>query len=111
MLQGDFSKPEDKESVRRRTILNNVSVACASGEVLAILGGSGSGRTTLLNAVAHRLSGLPVRNGNVSFVSPNGGTPLSVRQARKRIGFVRQQDYFVECLTGECQQPVEKTLV
>lgn len=101
LLQGDFSRPEDKETVRRRTILNDVSVACASGEVLAILGGSGSGKTTLLNAVAHRLSGLPVRKGDVSYISPSHAEPLGVREARRRIGFVRQQDYFVECLTGE----------
>ena len=65
------------------------------------LGGSGSGKTTLLNAIAHRLSGLPLDDGDVIFSSESGGPSLSRAEVKKRIGFVRQQDYLVECLTGE----------
>lgn len=90
------------------------------------LGGSGSGKTTLLNAIAHRLSGLPTESGEVSYYSfdpsltppfhlqsrsshlshpssslPANATGEKVRrsQVKKRIGFVRQQDFLVECLT------------
>lgn len=90
---------------------------------LASLGGSGSGKTTLLNAIAHRLSGLPVEDGEVAYFAASqastqrpavsvGGSPvlrsddpashgrkLSKGEVKKRIGFVRQQDYLVECLT------------
>jgi ABC-type multidrug transport system ATPase subunit len=90
---------------------------------LASLGGSGSGKTTLLNAIAHRLSGLPVEGGEVAYfaasqastgrhgasvgqspvLSSDGpashGRKLSKSEVKKRIGFVRQQDYLVECLT------------
>ena len=65
------------------------------------LGGSGSGKTTLLNAIAHRLSGLPLDDGDIIFSSEYGGASLSKAEVKKRIGFVRQQDYLVECLTGE----------
>lgn len=72
------------------------------------LGGSGSGKTTLLNAVAHRLGDLPLRGGDVSYVSPESGRILGIHEAKRRIGFVRQQDFLVDCLTGEweCRLPI-----
>jgi ABC-type cobalamin/Fe3+-siderophores transport system ATPase subunit len=69
------------------------------------LGGSGSGKTTLLNAVAHRLSGLPVEDGHVSYfpaIQGGQGIELSKGEVKRRIGFVRQQDFLLECLTGMC---------
>lgn len=71
------------------------------------LGGSGSGKTTLLNAIANRISGLPTTNGEVAYYSAGRhaeitrGMKLEKGQVKKRIGFVRQQDFLVECLTGE----------
>ncbi|KAL1410291.1 hypothetical protein Q8F55_004297 [Vanrija albida] len=102
LLRGEFKrkpKTDDETSTKRKVILNDVSVACHQGEVLAILGGSGSGKTTLLNAVAHRMADLPTLAGHVAYVSPHSGSELSKSEARRRIGFVRQQDYLVECLT------------
>ena len=67
------------------------------------LGGSGSGKTTLLNAVAHRLGGLPVEDGEVAYFSSNGeadAVKLGRGEVKRRLGFVRQQDFLVECLTG-----------
>jgi ABC-type multidrug transport system ATPase subunit len=67
------------------------------------LGGSGSGKTTLLNAVAHRLGGLPVEDGEVAYFASSGeasGTKLGRGEVKRRLGFVRQQDFLVECLTG-----------
>lgn len=68
------------------------------------MGGSGSGKTTLLNAVAHRLGGLPIEDGEVAYYASNGdagAVKLVKAEVRRRIGFVRQQDFLVECLTGE----------
>ncbi|KAK6907065.1 hypothetical protein I203_101054 [Kwoniella mangroviensis CBS 8507] len=98
---------EDKP--KKKWILKDVGCECRSGEVLAILGGSGSGKTTLLNAIAHRLSGLPTESGQVAYYAANSqistsqtavrGQKLGKSEVKRRIGFVRQQDYLVECLT------------
>ncbi|EIW69228.1 hypothetical protein TREMEDRAFT_31078 [Tremella mesenterica DSM 1558] len=91
---------------RKRWILKNVGCSCSSGEMLAILGGSGSGKTTLLNAIAHRLSGLPIEDGTVGYYPSSRSVPavdtarqLTRNEVKRRIGFVRQQDYLVEHLT------------
>lgn len=68
------------------------------------LGGSGSGKTTLLNAVAHRLGGLPIEDGEVAYFASteeSGRDKLARGEVKRRIGFVRQQDFLVECLTGK----------
>ncbi|KAL7419907.1 hypothetical protein Q5752_005823 [Cryptotrichosporon argae] len=96
---------------RKRWILEDVEANCQSGEVLAILGGSGSGKTTLLNAIAHRMA-LPIESGKVGYYSaatatpslssssaPAGARELGRREATRRLGFVRQQDFLVACLT------------
>ncbi|OXG10187.1 ABC transporter family protein [Cryptococcus neoformans Ze90-1] len=98
---------EETERPKKKWILQDVSCECQNGEVLAILGGSGSGKTTLLNAIANRISGLPITNGEVAYYSAGRhaditrGMKLEKGQVKKRIGFVRQQDFLVECLTGE----------
>ncbi|OCF32364.1 ABC transporter [Kwoniella heveanensis BCC8398] len=96
----DLEKPKKK-----KWILKDVGCECRSGEVLAILGGSGSGKTTLLNAIASRLGGLPIESGEVAYYAATKskgtgrGKKLSRGEMKRRIGFVRQQDYLVECLT------------
>ncbi|KAK8861246.1 hypothetical protein IAR55_002065 [Kwoniella newhampshirensis] len=93
---------EEGEKQRKRWILKDVGCECKSGEVLAILGGSGSGKTTLLNAIANRLSGLPTEHGEVAYhaaTSSGRGKKLGKGEVKRRIGFVRQQDFLVECLT------------
>ncbi|TXT10968.1 hypothetical protein VHUM_01719 [Vanrija humicola] len=45
------------------------------------------------------MADLPTLAGQVAYVSPHSGSVLSKNEARRRIGFVRQQDYLVECLT------------
>lgn len=57
----------------------------------------------MLNAVAHRLGGLPVEDGEVAYFASNGdagAVKLAKGEVKRRIGFVRQQDFLVECLTG-----------
>lgn len=60
-----------------------------------------------MNAIANRISGLPTTNGEVAYYSAGRhaeitrGMKLEKGQVKKRIGFVRQQDFLVECLTGE----------
>lgn len=62
----------------------------------------------MLNAVAHRLTGLPIEDGEIVYYSAgetamNGdarGMKLGKGEVKRRIGFVRQQDFLLECLTG-----------
>ncbi|WVR04136.1 hypothetical protein IAU60_001135 [Kwoniella sp. DSM 27419] len=114
----------DDQKPKKKWILKDVGCECRSGEVLAILGGSGSGKTTLLNSIAHRLGGLPIAAGQVTYYAANShqereqerhtadddetrtisearrrGQKLAKGEVKRRIGFVRQQDYLVECLT------------
>jgi len=70
------------------------------------LGGSGSGKTSLLHAMrASNMSSLPIESGKVVGLDCSQGDgaerTMEDREYRKRIGFVRQQDFLVEHLTGE----------
>src|SRR5262245_15610946 len=75
---------------RRRgetTLLDDVSLAIAPGELVAIVGPSGAGKTTLLEAI----SGVaPATSGSVRF----DGVDLHANQRRFRgvIGYVPQDD-------------------
>ncbi len=73
--------------VGERTILQGVSLDVRRGEFIGILGGSGQGKSTLLNA----LCGInPATSGEVHI----GGIPLTDRSAMAAagIGFVPQDD-------------------
>ncbi|WVQ83463.1 hypothetical protein IAT38_005604 [Cryptococcus sp. DSM 104549] len=105
---GKKKRKDERDKPKKKWILKDVACECRSGEVLAILGGSGSGKTTLLNAIANRLTGLPTEHGEVAYYSAASvmaagtmgrGKKLERSQVKKRIGFVRQQDFLVECLT------------
>ena len=72
------------------------------------LGGSGSGKSSTLDAMrASPTSSLPIESGKVVGLdcspdsSGDAGRSLEDREYRKRIGFVRQQDFLVEHLTGK----------
>ena len=81
-------------SLRRgvRQVLARVSLEVSRGEVVAIMGPSGAGKTTILRAVA----GLdPFASGRITVdgLSLEGGTMLpagSVRQLRRKVGMVFQ---------------------
>lgn len=74
-------------------ILNNVSMDAAPGQVMAILGGSGSGKTSLLNAMADRVQSANCNmTGDILF----NGEPLSRSISR---AYVIQQDILLQSLT------------
>ncbi len=75
-------------------ILENVSLNIAAGEFIGVLGGSGQGKSTLLNA----LCGIrPPTSGDVRI----GGVPLSDRERLREIGigYVPQDDIVHKELT------------
>jgi putative ABC transport system ATP-binding protein len=84
-----------------RAILNDISVAVAAGEYVAIVGDSGIGKSTLLNAIA----GLePVDSGTIVFdeheVTAMDDDALAVLR-RDQFGFVFQAFHVLPHLTVE----------
>ena len=84
-----------------RVILNDISVAVAAGEYVAIVGESGIGKSTLLNAIA----GLePVDSGNIVFdkkeITAMDDDALAVLR-REHFGFVFQAFHVLPHLTVE----------
>jgi ABC-type multidrug transport system ATPase subunit len=72
-------------SARGETILEPVSFAARSGEIVAIAGSSGAGKTTLLNIMA----GLVTPSGGDVYVN---GTPVDPAGLSARVGYVPQDD-------------------
>lgn len=76
-----------------KTILNEVSATIPTGSLTAILGSSGSGKTTMLNTLAYRMGGGRLRTtGDILY---NGSPKISsIRSA-----YVMQQDVLLPTLT------------
>ena len=77
-----------------RTVLDKLSISIEKGEVVALVGSSGGGKTTLLRCLngLEAIDGGEIRIGT-SALKP-GGEPankVSLRQIRQRVGFVFQQ--------------------
>lgn len=75
-----------------KSLLSNVSADLPACSLTAIIGGSGSGKTTMLNILSARMSGPLLRTqGTATF---NGGSLEGVRSA-----YVMQQDILLPTLT------------
>jgi ABC-type glutathione transport system ATPase component len=76
-----------------KTILDNVSAALPSGTLTAIIGGSGSGKTSLLNQMSGRMKG--------ARISTSGRTLFNGSEDASRINsaYVIQQDILLPTLT------------
>lgn len=74
----------------KKNILNDISGSLKGGEVCALMGPSGAGKTSLLNVLAGRVRsrGKVLVNGNILL----DGLPVSGSSLRKRIAYVMQQD-------------------
>jgi ABC-type multidrug transport system ATPase subunit len=68
-----------------KTILSNVSAEIRSGEFVGILGGSGTGKSTLLRALCGLM---PVTSGSILI----DGAPLQAAVGNSGMGFVPQDD-------------------
>ena len=79
-----------------KPIICNVDGMAKSNEVLAIMGASGAGKTSLLNALNFRNRG----NLNITgYVKINGQLISTVEEIASISGYVQQDDLFVGCLT------------
>ena len=79
--------------LKTKQILKRINVHMPPGTITAILGASGSGKTSVLNALSHRIeSNRLIRSGRISY---NGDAKLSsVRSA-----YVMQSDILIPTLT------------
>lgn len=87
-----------RKSYRRRPVLRDVSLALRRGEVAALLGPNGSGKTTCFYAVA----GLVVPEGGRVSIDGREVTTLPMyRRARMGIGYLPQEQSIFRGLTVE----------
>ncbi|CAL5870213.1 uncharacterized protein PFLUO_LOCUS4448 [Penicillium psychrofluorescens] len=77
----------------RKTVLNGVNATMPSGSLTAIIGSSGSGKTSLLNLMAGRMAVSRAKgSGTTTF---NGSTDID----RIRSAYVMQEDVLIPTLT------------
>jgi len=88
-------------SIKTQTnkLLNNVSGLARSGEILAIIGASGVGKTTLMNVLSGRHSQELQIEGDV-YLNRMLTTPLQ-RTTSGMIGYVEQYEPFIETMSLE----------
>lgn len=78
----------------KRVILNNVSGRCGAGELTAVMGPSGGGKTTLLEILADR-----VRSGEVEGSVELNGAAREARAFRAIASYVTQEDSLLGSFT------------
>ena len=96
----------------KKAILSKVSGVAAAGRLVAIMGPSGGGKTTLLHALAGQLARAPglQATGSVVALVPSrrvgGGDAAAAKEAKRtaarsppRVAFVQQSDEFFSMLT------------
>ncbi|KAG0013258.1 hypothetical protein BGZ81_001149 [Podila clonocystis] len=77
---------------REKQLLKDVDVVFPAGELTAILGGSGAGKTSLLNVLLHRASSDLKMKGGIYF---NDSKNPSLRTINGVCSYVRQDDNFL----------------
>ncbi|CAN0120957.1 unnamed protein product [Ectocarpus sp. 6 AP-2014] len=92
-----------------KQILKGVSGAVESGQILAIIGSSGAGKTSLLDVLVGKVSagtkGLDI-TGDVTV----NGKAMSKSFFLENAAYVPQEDRLWSALTGECNKRVDKVL-
>jgi ABC-type multidrug transport system ATPase subunit len=79
-----------------KAILQRISMTLRPGQLTGIMGASGSGKSSLLNALAARIR---PGEGSVSGVILFNGAPLRPAAARAVVGYVTQHDALLPLLT------------
>ncbi|XP_046741059.1 ABC multidrug transporter H-like [Diprion similis] len=78
-----------------KQLINNVRGAVKSGTLVAIMGGSGAGKSSLMTALAYRSPPGVVVHGDILVQ----GHPVSPSYMRLHTGFMHQEDLFVGSMT------------
>jgi ABC-type polar amino acid transport system ATPase subunit len=85
-----------------RTILAGMNFSVASGEVVALMGQSGSGKTTMLRTIAalEAFDGGVIEVGGVTLSAGDGTASTAIRQLRRKVGMVFQFHCLFDHLTA-----------
>lgn len=77
----------------KNIVIHDINLSIMSGEILGLIGPSGAGKTTLINAI---MGMLRPKKGSVTVL----GTAMPNRKILARIGFMAQADALYETLTA-----------
>ncbi|KAK5645428.1 hypothetical protein RI129_006728 [Pyrocoelia pectoralis] len=91
----DFNGPRSTPSDEGKQILKNVNGIARPGELLAIMGSSGAGKTTLMNVLTSQFSSNMIISG---FCCANG-VPFDSHTLRSKLAYIQQEDIFIGTLT------------
>ena len=89
---------DGKGGVQMVKILTDVRGTVKPGRMLAVMGASGAGKTSLLNCMAMRVQPANVNGGAAGGVTVNGAA-CTTGQLASISGFVHQDDLFIATLT------------
>ncbi|KAJ3336137.1 hypothetical protein HDU93_003598 [Gonapodya sp. JEL0774] len=81
-----------------KEIISGVNGGIQGGEIIAIMGASGSGKTSLLNSIAGRVSASAEFSGSV-FVNGHSRETLPSSWWKRSVGFSEQEDIYLPNLT------------
>ncbi|XP_036402653.1 ATP-binding cassette sub-family G member 8 [Megalops cyprinoides] len=90
----EFKLPWEMHGVKQMAI-QNLNLRVRSGQMLAVIGSSGCGKTSLLDIITCRDEGGSVKSGQVLI----NGRPSTPQLVRKSIAHVRQDDRLLPHLT------------
>ena len=83
---------------RRRTVVNNISIEVARGEVVGLLGPNGAGKTTTFYMI---VGAIPLDTGEIFLAGENITSLPMHRRARKGLGYLPQERSVFRRLTVE----------
>lgn len=81
-------------SLGTKPILSNISGCVKPGQIMAIMGASGAGKSTFLDILARKK-----KRGDVSGTTLVNGREVDDEQFKKVVGFVDQEDTLMSTLT------------
>ncbi|CAG0920997.1 unnamed protein product, partial [Notodromas monacha] len=92
---GGKNKPEVRKLPPFKRVVNNITGSVKPGSLLAVMGSSGAGKSTFLQAIANRYANKVIVDGQVLV---NGQT--MTKKMADFSGFVYQDDVFIPTLTA-----------